>query len=274
MSEKHLRIDEEKCLRCGLCVSDCVMRSLELPPDGVVGFGENGELRCIGCQHCLAICPVGALSIFDRDPAASGAVSPLPTAADLDRLIRNRRSMRQYRTAALPRAEVESLLALMAWVPTGVNDHRLHFTVSMSRERTDYFRTELTRRFLAAIDAGTLSPALEGMRGFEKALRKGADVFFRTAPHFVMVSAPVDSPCPGADPVIALSYFELAAAARGIGTTWCGLVLQLLLHLAPDLLKEMRLPKGYRPGYVMLFGRPAVHYARLTQPAPVTVAEV
>ena len=61
----ELRIDSEKCVGCGLCVADCNPRALELDGSSrTPRFVADGEKRCFKCQHCLAICPAGALSIL------------------------------------------------------------------------------------------------------------------------------------------------------------------------------------------------------------------
>ena len=38
-------------------------------------WAEQGEARCIKCQHCFAICPTGALSIHERKAENSELVN-------------------------------------------------------------------------------------------------------------------------------------------------------------------------------------------------------
>ena len=52
-------IDQEKCDRCGLCVSVCSCNALVMV-DNVVTIIETQE--CDWCTICEAICPTGALS--------------------------------------------------------------------------------------------------------------------------------------------------------------------------------------------------------------------
>lgn len=56
---KSIRIDEEKCVHCGLCTSVCSSRALFLGTDGRLNFEQN---RCVGCNLCIKACPSRAIS--------------------------------------------------------------------------------------------------------------------------------------------------------------------------------------------------------------------
>lgn len=57
------KIDREKCLRCGGCVSVCPVDALELTESGV----KIDREKCIECGNCEKICPVGAIKLEDDD---------------------------------------------------------------------------------------------------------------------------------------------------------------------------------------------------------------
>ena len=68
MAKRHIvRIDEDKCTGCGLCVTPCAEGAIEI---------VNGKARvvsdmlCDGAGFCLSVCPTGALSIEEREAAA------------------------------------------------------------------------------------------------------------------------------------------------------------------------------------------------------------
>ncbi len=67
MQRTIIKIDEEKCNGCGLCVSAC--------HEGAIGMA-NGKARllrddyCDGLGNCLPVCPTGAITFEEREALA------------------------------------------------------------------------------------------------------------------------------------------------------------------------------------------------------------
>ncbi|MDI7246736.1 MAG: 4Fe-4S binding protein [Bacillota bacterium] len=61
---KIVRIDEEKCNGCGLCVTPCAEGAIQIV-DGKARVVR--EELCDGAGFCLTVCPTGALSIEERE---------------------------------------------------------------------------------------------------------------------------------------------------------------------------------------------------------------
>ena len=67
MIRKIVKIDEEKCNGCGLCISGCHEGALQLI-DGKARLVSDSY--CDGLGACLPECPVGAMTIEERDTDA------------------------------------------------------------------------------------------------------------------------------------------------------------------------------------------------------------
>jgi nitroreductase len=209
----------------------------------------------------LAVCPEGAITVVGRCPKDSLPLTPgaLPSLAQVDLLVRARRSVRQYRDTDVDPALIDRLLQTLEHAPTGVNSRRLTFTVIQDREVMDSFRTRVSERLLAGVASGEL----QGRNETFAQAQQDRDVIFRGAPHLLMVSAPPDSPCPEQDVSLALATFELLAQSAGLGTLWLG-YLRRVFEAAPDLKALLGLPADH-VYYAMLFGHPALTYARTVQ---------
>ncbi|MBR3006414.1 MAG: 4Fe-4S dicluster domain-containing protein, partial [Erysipelotrichaceae bacterium] len=67
----HFKVDRSKCIKCSKCINTCAGMVIEKDKDGypyMKSFDRFGWRGCWKCQHCLAVCPQGAISIFDKDP--------------------------------------------------------------------------------------------------------------------------------------------------------------------------------------------------------------
>lgn len=61
---KIIKIDEEKCNGCGLCVSPCVENAITIVNGKAKVISEE---LCDGAGFCLSVCPTGALTIEERE---------------------------------------------------------------------------------------------------------------------------------------------------------------------------------------------------------------
>lgn len=55
-----LRIDWDKCIACGACISPCPTRALRFRGDWNLEFIEE---KCVACGICVAACPVKAINM-------------------------------------------------------------------------------------------------------------------------------------------------------------------------------------------------------------------
>jgi nitroreductase len=210
------------------------------------------------------VCPAGAISVFGLQaenslPLHDGA---LPTYLQMKTLVRGRRSVRRFRDEDLPPALLDELLTDLAHAPTGCNDRDLIFSLVPGRKAMGALRERMIRAIEDGRAAGKIPDSLisEAPAAWRN---NGNDLLFRGAPHLLIVSPGEKATCGPEDAVLALAYFELLAQSAGLGTTWCG-----VLKFVADMIPEVRAWLGLAPNayfYAMMFGKPAVRYARTVQ---------
>ena len=251
----------ENCIGCGACAADCPVGVLALA-DGRPQVRADKAGRCMNCQHCLAVCPVGALSLNGISAADCVAAEKLllPSAEQMRGLLMARRSVRQFAAEDLPRERIVELLSALKCVPTGCNARNLTFKVVASRARLDELRAKMVELLLAK---EALLP--DFLKAPVAAVRKDPrlDPFFRHAPHLLIVQGdPKAGVTPQVDCDAACAYFDLLAQGSGWGVTWCGF-LHIIIDAVPEVADVFGIPRG-TPFYAMMFGIPAVRYARTT----------
>lgn len=255
------QLDRARCVKCGACVRDCAFKALKADAEGapVVAAPE----RCMRCQHCLAICPTGAVAL-DGHVAAdcpSAESAELPTPKAVVDWMSFRRSIRSFRDEDVDPAVLDRILRVLGNSPTGCNARALTFTCFPNRKSM----ADLRGRFLSAVAAPRpkLLPRWLAVPAIK--LRRGeSDMFFRGASGLLLVSSDVSTPgvaTPKEDVVIACSNFELLANAHGIATCWCGFM-NLVQAEVPGLTEAIAGFPRTHPFAAILFGLPAVRYPR------------
>ncbi len=262
----QFQVDKEKCIRCGLCAKDCPVDIISMDNlfPSVIREKEAG---CIGCQHCLAVCPTGALSILGHNPQDSIELKGnLPSPDKLELLMKGRRSVRYYREENLDPQLVERLLQVAAHSPTGVNCQEVCFGLIDNKEAMDVFRNEVYTELAALFRRGDLSEKYAFFGKFADLwFEKKTDVIFRGAPHLLVATAPNDCVTPIPDCLISLTYFDLFAQSLGVGTVWNGYAKWAIDDVVPALRDRLGVPRDHLLGFVMSFGAPDIEYQRTVE---------
>jgi nitroreductase len=188
-------------------------------------------------------------------------------------LIKSRRSIRHYKQEEISEDLMNQLKEMLPYIPTGCNAHSLHFSIVEKKEVMEQLKKKVNSSLLKVLSSKIISPITKKFKRYKTALERGEDIIYRNAPHMIVVSAPITTPCLNVDPIIALSYFELYAQSVGIGTCWCGFA-DACMKVFPEISEMLEIPQGYKPIYTMLFGYPDVTYQRTPQPEPYKISEI
>ena len=131
-------VDKSKCVHCGNCINVCSGMVLKQGRDGcpeMKAFERYGWRGCWRCQHCLAVCPSGAISIFHKDPADSLPPPPQEMGDYMERLVSYRRSCRRFLDKNVDPEIITKILTAMVAVPTGGNSQGVEYTVIDDKNR-------------------------------------------------------------------------------------------------------------------------------------------
>ena len=174
--------------------------------------------------------------------------------------------MRHYLPVNVPEALIKRLLRVIDFAPTAENRRELIFSLVDDLQQKKIFLARLMQYFEDFLENVQLPENLLFMERFLPIYRKkGVDVLFRGAPHFIIASAPKNALSPVTDCAIALSYLELFAPTMGLGTVWSELARVMIEEVLPELKNDLQIPENYLLGGVIAFGYPAVTYVRTVQ---------
>lgn len=246
-----VRVDQEKCIGCGLCAADCLAFNI------VVENGKAGvKNECLECGHCVAVCPTKAVSIegYDMDDIEeyeenSFTVDP----ENLLRAIKFRRSIRFYKEEKVTEKDLKMLAQAGRYTATAKNNQDCYF-VFVQEERE-----ELKERVWGFIDAmgKHVDKALLPYVAFNRRRKADPtdDYLFRNAPVVLFVTSdwPVDAG-------LAAQNIETMANALGMGALYNGFLARIAD--ANEELKKWLGIEGKTIKACLLLGYPDRNYKR------------
>ncbi len=264
-----ISVDENKCTRDGLCVKACPTAILKLKDKAAVPTAvADAEALCIGCGHCVAVCPSGALSHRDIEVKDCPPIVKEHSSREdqVEQLLRTRRSIRSYKQKEIPGEVLARLIDLAHYAPTAHNYQEVEWLVisgsaevkSFARHTIDYFRKVLKE-----------DPETAKQRHYDMILYAwdvGFDAICRSAPHLIFAHVNCETSLLGKYHVIdcatALAYMELAAPSLGLGTCWNGLMLTAIEEW-PPLQQALALPPNHKCYGALMVGYPQFKYRRM-----------
>ena len=202
---------------------------------------------CIGCGHCMAICPIGAIEIYGRElsPEDLYDLSPKENTSDYQHLLgtlQQRRSIRKFEEKNVEQEIVEKILAAAKTAPMGLPPSDVNVLIFNGKDKSRAFAKDFSiylkslkfmtnKLFLLLMRPVWGKETDELFRRFLKPLFRsyttdgmdnGVNVINYDAPLLMYFYGSLY--CDPADPIIAATYAMIAAETLGLGTCMLGAV--------------------------------------------------
>lgn len=275
---KVLSINNEECSACGICIAECPVKLFSLDSTKAVSHSDPNEL-CIGCGHCAAACPQNAVAC-DVSKRTQAIADTKISFSDAARLLNGKRSIRQYKNMDIPEEEIEKVLEVMRYAPSGHNEQPCEYIILKNRDLIKMisditiksfksFRNLIRMRRLLKLfvskefydilnDKGTEI----GIQDMTNRYESGEDVIFFDAPVVIIVHVPDMGGFSYVDSAIAVTHGMLAAHALGIGSCWMGFAMMAAAK-NKKLFETFQIAKGRLIAGIFTLGYPKNKFYRL-----------
>lgn len=259
-----IKINIEKCIGCGRCSKDCITKDFEVKN----GKAEVKNISCLKCGHCIAVCPVNAISMDDYDMEEVLDYNKDTFEIEPDHMlnfIKFRRSVRHFIDKPVEDDKILKIIEAGRFTATGSNTQNVSYIVvteSIPSLRTMALKTLSDSSSFTSNQANPNPLALYYAQKFKSMYESELeapgenDTLFYNAPALILITA--DSPVNAA---LAASNMELMAVSLGLGVFYCGFFTRAAQH-SSEIKNFVGLKENHNIDVCLVLGYPDVTYYR------------
>lgn len=259
-----IKINQEKCIGCGLCAKDCFPNNIEI-------MDKKATVKnplCMKCGHCIAVCPTNSISLDDYDMEDVKEFDKDTFTIGPDRLlnfIKYRRSVRQFKKRPIEDDKILNIIEAGRFTATGSNSQKVSYVVvkdgiaelrSLALKRlSDIARVSLSEQQPNAVMRSYMERWIHMYESDREKAGKNDTLFFN-APVVLLVVA--DS---SVDAALAASNMELMAFSQGLGAFYSGFFVRAAQHNS-GIKEYLGMDESQEVMVCMVLGYPDVTYLR------------
>lgn len=264
-----ISINTDKCIGCGSCAEDCFPKHIDVI-DGKAR--ENGN-ACMECGHCIAVCPMNAVTLPGYDTSEVKELNALDRDIAPDVYLNHlkaRRSIRHFKSEPVSVEQVKMLIEAGRYSPSGGNLQNVSYYISRNNiaELKLGILNKLNELGVEAERSGNKISFYSDMwlKMYEDYTHEGKDNLFFNAGTVIVISS--DSP---QSACIAAAHIETMAYSLGLGMLYSGFSARAINN-SPELKSFIKLKDGYSVYAVLVLGHPSVQYLRTVPRKPADVS--